>query len=274
MNDIHTFHQVTNQCRDFFLSKGYTEVHPQMERRILAACEDPKTIGTYTMDGTVFPLPQTGQMALERFMLQNPNENGFFCVTTSYRDEPNPIPGRHDKIFPMFEFETKGDMNTLQTLEKDLLTHIGFSNFTEGDYEDVCKKYDVDEVDDRVEGLLTEDGSVFFLKNFPNRSNPYWNMLKNDNGKTFNKIDVIVHGMETIGSAERAVNREQMEHEFNIQSDGEYKKLIFDLFGEDRVRKELKEYLNYDFIQRCGGGIGLTRLFKGVEKERRLKESQ
>ena len=35
--------------------------------------------------------------------------------------EPNPVPGRHDVIFPMFEFEFKGDMNELMELQKELL---------------------------------------------------------------------------------------------------------------------------------------------------------
>jgi hypothetical protein len=30
--------------------------------------------------------------------------------------EPNPVPERHDVIFPMFEFEFKGDINELMEL--------------------------------------------------------------------------------------------------------------------------------------------------------------
>ena len=47
-------------------------------------------------------------MWLKHYLLEHPEENGFFCVSTSYRNGPDPVPGRHDRIFPMFEFELKG----------------------------------------------------------------------------------------------------------------------------------------------------------------------
>ena len=66
-------------------------------------------------------------MWLEYELLNNPNVNVVFCITTSYRDEPNPIEGRHDKIFPMFEFEARGDIGDLKELEAELLEYLGFS---------------------------------------------------------------------------------------------------------------------------------------------------
>jgi len=132
----------------------------------LAACEDPTTISTYNYGGQVWPLPQTGQMWLEYELLKNPEAAGFFCLSTSFRNEPNPVPGRHDKIFPMFEFEMKGDMNDMVQLEKDLLVHLGFgaeSTFHEGDYLDVAKKYEVVELEHEHEAQLETDyGKVFF----------------------------------------------------------------------------------------------------------------
>ena len=124
--DCKDFHAATKLLRDFFESKGFIEVHPQNRLSILAACEDPATMATYNYSGSVWPLPQTGQMWLEHYLLDNPDEKGFFCVSTSYRNEPNPVPGRHDLIFPMFEFETRGDMDDLVQLEKELLEHLGF----------------------------------------------------------------------------------------------------------------------------------------------------
>lgn len=83
----------------------------QSNLSIFAACEDPETIEQFVFGGVNYPLPQTGQMALEETLLKNPDVKGVFCQTTSFRDEPFPVPGRHDKIFPMFEFESKGDIN-------------------------------------------------------------------------------------------------------------------------------------------------------------------
>ena len=65
-------------------------------------------------------------MWLEYELLTHPEFNGVFCVSTSYRQEPNPIPGRHETIFPMFEFEAKGGMDDLLALEKELLVYLGF----------------------------------------------------------------------------------------------------------------------------------------------------
>ena len=102
------FHKCVKKLREFFESRGFIEVHTQSRLSILAACEDPTTISTYNYGGQVWPLPQTGQMWLEYELLKNPEAPGFFCLSTSFRNEPNPVPGRHDKIFPMFEFEIKG----------------------------------------------------------------------------------------------------------------------------------------------------------------------
>ena len=52
---------------------------------------------------------------------------------------------------------------------------------------------------------------------------------------------------------------------FNTISDGEYASLLYELFGEERVEKELEEFLSYDFFPRYGGGIGVTRLISAFE---------
>ncbi len=51
--------------RKFFSEmKGFIEVPVQHRLSILAACEDPKTIGIFPYAGSTWPLPQTGQMWL------------------------------------------------------------------------------------------------------------------------------------------------------------------------------------------------------------------
>ena len=125
--DTSDFHLVVSKLRSFFLEKGFLEVHTQNRLSILAACEDPRTIATYNYEGQIWPLPQTGQMWLEHYLLEHPEENGFFCLSTSYRNEPDPVPGRHDRIFPMFEFEIKGGMDELRKIEGELLDYLGFT---------------------------------------------------------------------------------------------------------------------------------------------------
>ena len=67
------FDLVVSKMRSFFKDvKGFVEVHPQNKKSILAACEDPKTIATYNYEGQIWPLPQTGQMWLEHYLLEHP----------------------------------------------------------------------------------------------------------------------------------------------------------------------------------------------------------
>ena len=58
---------------------------------------------------------------------------------------------------------------------------------------------------------------------------------------------------------------------FDTISDAAYSKLVFDLFGKDRVEAELEEFLEFDFFPRVGGGIGMTRMISAVEKMEQIK---
>jgi len=266
------YHEVVSKLRYFFSSKGYYEAHTQNCLSILAACEDPYNICTFNYHKNVWPLPQTGQMWLEYHLLKNPEPEGYFSVGTSFRYEDNPVPGRHDIIFPMFEFEMKGGMDKLIEMEKELLEFLGYpktdNKYPEMNYEDVCKLYDVKELEHEHETQLYKDyGSSFFLNNFPRYTSPFWNMKRWDNGQGANKVDVILSGMETIGSAERSCNPEEMREEFLTISDGLYSQTIYDKFGKERVDKEMDDFLSFDFFPRSGGGIGLTRLIKSMRKE-------
>jgi aspartyl/asparaginyl-tRNA synthetase len=273
------FTTVVRKLREFFDKKGFEEVHTQSRLSILAACEDPKTISTYNYAGQVWPLPQTGQMWLEYELLSNPEAKGYYCVSTSYRNEPNTVPGTHDKIFPMFEFEMKGDMEEMKKMEEELLDHLGFNKFysdkyPEGDYIDIANKYGVKELEhEHEEKLKQEYGPVFFLKHFPNYSSPFWNMKQDENSKVegghAKKIDVIINGIETIGSAQRSTDINEMRRQFYEISDGQYANILFSNFTKERVENELNEFLKFNFFERSGGGIGITRLIK-VMKESNL----
>lgn len=272
--DPNKFSKCVNTLRRFFLKKGFVEVHTQNALSILAACEDPSTISTYQYGGKVWPLPQTGQMWLEDVLLKNPSMNGAFCVSTSYRNEPNPVPGRHDLIFPMFEFESKGDLGELHKLESELLEFVGFhkdGEYPSGNYEDMMKKYDTLDISHQHEKMIQRDyGDVFFLKNFPFHTSPFWNMKANFTTKTCNKIDVLLHGVETIGSAERSTDKDEMRKMFNTISNGQYKNILYSNFTRERVDRELDEFLSHNFIERYGGGIGITRMISAMEQSKLL----
>ena len=254
------FTDAVTVLRSFFLSKGFIEVHTQNRLSILAACEDPTTVATYNYAGEVWPLPQTGQMWLEYELLKKPC-SGFFCVSTSYRQEPNIIEGRHDLIFPMFEFEFPGHIDDLEHMERELVKYIDFAGpFPVKNYLEWCEEFDTTELTHEHETEMW----MGMIKNFPNTTSPFWNMKQNGDG-TAAKIDVILGGMETIGSAERSCDPEEMKEQFHTISEGMYANLLFGHFGKERVETELEDFLALDFIPRVGGGIGLTRLIHAMD---------
>lgn len=273
VEDSAAFSGVVNKLRQFCLSKGFLEVHTQDRLSILAACEDPETVATYKYMGEVWPLPQTGQMWLEYELLTQPGLPGVFCVSTSYRNEPNPVPGRHKLIFPMFEFELPGGIDELRKFETELLEYLGFGteeDFFYKQYDELAKYYKTEELTHQHENKMQDDfGPIVFCENFPTYTSPFWNMKKNGKDHA-HKIDVIMYGAETIGSAERSTNVEEMKEEFYTISGGGYAKKLFDLFGKERVEKELNEFLELSFIPRCGGGIGLTRLIEANKRKEKL----
>lgn len=220
-------------------------------------------------DGQSWPLPQTGQMWLEYELLTKPDIAGVFCQSTSYRNEPTPIPGRHDKIFPMFEFEGRGDVNTLIKLEQELLNWLKITDnlWIVKTYKEICDTYQVSEIGpDEEEKLCSNSFDHCFITHFPESTSPFWNMKRNTDG-TAAKVDVIIKGMETIGSAERETDINIMRDRFGSISDGEYAGLLYRHFGKERVEKELDAYLKLPMVPRFGGGIGLTRLSRYFETE-------
>jgi aspartyl/asparaginyl-tRNA synthetase len=266
------FNAACQAIRQFCLSRKFVEMHAQNRLSIMAACEDPHNLATFNYAGSVWPLPQTSQMWLEYEILKNPTLAGIFSVSTSFRNEPRENE-RYDRIFPMFEIEFAGNMQDLIQFQKDLLLHLGFrycssrSDFFEIDYLDACEEFGVKELDhDHEAELCKRYGQVVFLKNFPEYTEPFWNMKRRDNGIAY-KVDVIIagnriSGMETIGSAQRSCNVEQMRTSFETISNGAYSKTLYSNFTTERVDKELNEYLNLTFFERVGMGIGMTRLIR------------
>ena len=267
--DIIAYSEIGNKMREFCLKKGFVEVHTQDRLSILAACEDPTTVATYNYAGEIWPLPQTGQMWLEYELLTKPHLPGVFCMSTSFRNEKNPIPGRHRIVFPMFEFELKGTIVDLEKFETELLEYMGFGGSKEHHhkkYDELKNYYKVEELKTEHENKMLKDfGPVVFCKEFPSYTSPFWNMRKK--GKDYsNKIDVILYGNETIGSAERSTDPVEMRNEFYSISGGQYAGLLFKLFGKERVEKELKEFLALPFFPRAGGGIGMTRMINAFKQ--------
>ena len=184
----------------------------------------------------------------------------------------------------MFEFEMPGTFDDLLQMENDLCKFLGFKcdhgrarlteDFPGGNYLSMCGKYTAPDnllTAKHESDMYDEYGDVFFLTHFPYNTSPFWNMKKSDvKGSTGDEValkcDVIMGGMETIGSAERADDVDMMREQFHTISDGGYSRLLYNLFGKDRVLKELDEFLQHDFVPRFGGGIGVTRMISAMKK--------
>ena len=157
-------------------------------------------------------------------------------------------------------------MEELKRLELELLTFLGFDTPVEVNYDDVCNEYGGVKIleNEHETKMWKEKGCVVSLQNFPLRTNPFWNMKSGQDDK-FNKIDVILYGQETIGSAERSCDVDEMREMFYTIENGGYSNKLFELFGKERVERELEEFLSHKFFRRFGGGIGLTRLARAYQ---------
>ena len=269
--DTVKYDKVVTKLIEFFKSKGFKHVYAENRYSILSACEDPFNISVENYLGLKWPKHQTGQMWLEWELLNFPERApGYFCITNSYRLEPNPVPGRHYPSFPLFEFEMLGDMEALIDLELELLEYLGYdpSKFIRGKYDDVAKSYGVHELEhEHEERLYKERSPTFLLTDFPEHTDPFWNMKRSSDG-TSKKVDVILSGQETIGSAQRESDPEVMLDRFKNICEGAYADKLLSEFDAERIMDiEMKDYLDLPFVTRSGGGIGVTRLIQSMEKE-------
>jgi aspartyl/asparaginyl-tRNA synthetase len=263
------YHATVSALTDFFVNRGYTKVCTQNRFSICTACEDPQSVACHEYGGKVWPLVQTGQMWLEYEIMTYPElQKGVFCETTSYREEKNPIPGRHFLSFPLFEFESLGDFDTLISTITDLLKFLGYSDPVHLEYSNIANEYNTREIENVHENRMHKEiSSACLLKNFPLYTNPFWNMKVDEEAQVAKKIDVILSGMETIGSAERSCDNEMMRKMFYSICDGEYCQTIFNKFGKERTEAELEAFIKLNKIPRFGGGIGVTRLISSLKNE-------
>jgi len=269
------FNKAILKLREFFIQEGYVETFPQSRLSILAACEDPKTVRSFNFDKSVYPLPQTGQMWLERDLMINADKlDGVYCLTASYRDEPNPIHGRHLKSFPMFEVEHKGNFKHLIDTVSRCCVHLELVENVEDipifTYDELCEHYNVSELENEQEELMWKEyGDVVAIVDFPEKTSPFFNMKQegyNKHGeKLSKKVDFIVCGQETFGCAERECDPKIMTDNFHTISEGEYAQLLFDSFGKERVEQELEDFVNLPMIERWGFGMGFTRLLRAMK---------
>ena len=270
------FDSLIQKLRGFFMRRNFKETFPQPNLSILAACEDPKTVRSFKFNNNIWPLNQTNQMHLEHILMSHSDEvDGLYCLTASYREEPNPIPNRHMLSFSMFECESKGDFDNLLDTLSELMVHLGLVEHTSDipffTYNELCKHYGVDTLEAEHEAMIWKEyGDVVGITYFPSRTSPFFNMRYHGvDAKTgdglYRKCDFIICGQETFGCAERSTNVEEMRNSFYTISNGEYAKLLFEQFGKERVELELETFLSLNMIERWGYGCGISRLMRAMK---------
>lgn len=81
----------------------------------------------------------------------------------------------------------------------------------------------------------------FLLTHFPEYTSPFWTMIRNaDNPKISEKVDVLMHGMETIGSAKRSCDPNKMSETFYSIEEGKYAQRLLDMFEKKHIEAELE----------------------------------
>lgn len=259
------YHRVTRILRDFFNTRNFRSVYMQNGLSVIASCKDPKCVQTFDCNGDVWPLPQTGQLWLDCELLTRKPENvttkGYYCESTSYLKDPSPV----------FEFASTGDMGKLMDLETDLLRYMGYEKPLRISYLEALEMVNkhqetgVLSCEDR-EVLCEEHGPVVLLYNFPKRTEPHWNVKRDPtNANIYCKVDVLMHGMTTIDSAERSCDPDHMRHAFLSLSDGEFAGFLFNKFGKERTLRDLDEFLGCTFAPYCGAAIDIRRLMRSYE---------
>jgi aspartyl/asparaginyl-tRNA synthetase len=122
----------------------------------------------------------------------------------------------------------RGGIDKLIELEKELLHHLGYdiNNILLSTYKELTDKFNVSELETEHEMKLKDESLTYFITHFPESTSPFWNMKRNSDG-TSNKIDVILSGHETIGSAERETDKNIMLNTFSTIMNGEYKNKLY-----------------------------------------------
>jgi len=267
------YHYVMNCVKFFCLERGFFECYVENEISIFSSWDDPFKIKTFKYNNNVVPFTQSNQIHLEYEMLKNPNRPGYFCITNIYDNSENSL-----SSYPIIEFILKGNMTALEIFEKELLMYLDYDkkfNCNEKDYSYISKKLNrnVSELSNDVKLKIYEKfGPVFLLKNYPEYVNMHWTTKKDLNYNTYNKIVVLLSGIEVIESYEKNTDKNEMLTNFKTLENGLYSKKLFESFGEKQVKEELDNYLTNNFFIRSVGKIYIDRLITSMLKEGLIPE--
>lgn len=214
------------RIKSFFKIKGFVELHNHSPLSILNACENPEQLETFQYNNQLWPFQQSSKMILDNEFLKRP-VRGYFCLITN---------SEHKLVF---DFIMNAGIQDIIALERELLEFIGFtSNYPIIAYSDNVPYYD-----------------IFFLEHFPNHMYPRWNIKQTDE-QYVEQVNLIIQGVEVISAFELSTNKCEMRNKLYEQ----YVPNLNELFGEERVQRELDQFFNHEFVTRSCGTIDITKL--------------
>lgn len=273
MQDIFAYNEIAHELRSFFQEKlHYLEIPTHTKLSILS-CKNPSTATTFQHGHTLYPLPQSSQIQLEKALLTNPQLKGVFSLGTSYRHDPHPLPGRHDKLFPLFEFVGRGQLQDLRKIYSELLNFLGLPTPHHVSYADRCQRYGKERLTPANEADIQRDlGNAVSLEYFTANADPFWT-IKQQDYQSYNKLHLILHGMHTFSGAEHSCDAQAMRIRFKQFMKGEYAQQLMKQFGAERVEHELEDYLSLRLTPRFSGSTGLSRLARALNREEAYLEA-
>lgn len=235
--------------------QGFSESKQTGARNVLAV-KDPRTLCFKNNRHGLAMVPQTDIVRLQEQLLAPNNFRGVF----SQSDDEGTI-----------EFALKGATDKLLVFLKTLSSELCGRVPTQLTYDGVAAYFAASEINESVETQIGEKWPCCFITDFPERSDPFWN-VKRIGGEPargfFAQVELIARGQRVVSSAEFSCNPTEMQDRIAKMKGGEFKKGMFEKLGPEFTTR-LDHYLRGKFEPISGGTIDIIKLAKALKKKKR-----
>ena len=239
------YDKVIYKIRFFFKEKGFIEVFTQNNFSVIEPMTNSEL---FTQHSPEIYYPQTKQIQLDQFLLENPQESGFFSISYQFQE---------NTLYPFIEFTSNDNIRQFYT---EFFNYMGLNqSVSENEYDDICNFYEINTLTDDIFSRINQDyGTISCIDNFPERVTSSWNIQWNDTESHYYKNMILINGINIMNLFEKSCNTVKMYNMFH--TDNIYLQQLYQRFGEDRVENELNEFLQKDFLPRIGGTIDITKI--------------
>ena len=117
MTEVTKYKYLINSIETFFKRKGFIEVNSQLINSMFTISNNKNKL-----------FPQSGQIYLDNILLTNSSIEGCYTILKDIdsNQKTDKINIEKNVKFPMIEFGSKGDVNDMISVEKELLNFLGF----------------------------------------------------------------------------------------------------------------------------------------------------